>query len=131
MKDVTRKLVEYYKINELGYDFMGYVKQKNDILTYHHLIVPNRLGGPKNFDNGVILYSTSHAYLHLIEAIDYDLFLELTYLMFMEKINGIRLEELLKIRRYLSQFEYEYRNCYCRDGNLLIKDKYIKGRKIK
>lgn len=131
MKDIVKKLIDYYKIEELGYDFMGYVKQDRDILTFHHLFVPKRLNGPKDFDNGVILYSTSHAYLHLIETIDYDLFLELTYLMYMEKINGIRLEELLKIRRYLAQFEYEYINTYCKDGNPLIKEKFIKGRKLK
>lgn len=131
MKDIVKKLIDYYKIDELGYDFMGYVKQDRDILTYHHLIIPKRLNGPKDFANGVILYSTSHAYLHLIETIDYDLFLELTYLMFMEKINGIRLEELIKIRRYLSQFEYEYIDTYCKDGKPLIKENFIKGRKLK
>lgn len=131
MKQVTKELIDYYKIYELGYDFMGYSKQGKEILTYHHLIIPKRLNGPMNFDNGVILYRSSHDYLHVIEAIDYDLFLELTYLMFMEKINGIRLEELLKIRRYLLQFEYEYKDTYCRDGSLLIKEKYINGRKLR
>mgnify|MGYP003290895267 CR=1 FL=1 len=78
MKQVTQLMINEFKIKQLGYDFMGYNLQKGDIYTFHHLIVPNRNGGPYARWNGAILFSTPHQYLHVIEAKDYDMFCYLT-----------------------------------------------------
>ena len=42
MREITKKMIEYYKIMKLGYDFMGYPALKKNTLSFHHLIVPRR-----------------------------------------------------------------------------------------
>ena len=46
MKQVTKLMIRDYKIKELGCDFMGFHLNKDDMATFHHLIIPNRNGGP-------------------------------------------------------------------------------------
>ena len=36
MREITRQMIEYYKIMKLGYDFMGYPAQKKNTLSFHH-----------------------------------------------------------------------------------------------
>ena len=67
MDNLTREMIEYFGIKELGYDFMGYYKQKGDDYTFHHTITPKRDNGAKTFENGSILFTTPHNYLHTIE----------------------------------------------------------------
>ena len=74
MKEITKSMIKEFKLRELEFDFMGYKLQKGDIYTFHHLIVPNREGGPYERWNGAILFSTPHQYLHLIESKDNDRF---------------------------------------------------------
>ena len=89
MKEVTIKMINEFKIKELGYDFMGYSLEKGDIWTFHHLIIPNRNGGPYERWNGAILAGkTSHPYLHLIEIYDYDTFVYLTSEMIDMNLKG-------------------------------------------
>ena len=45
MKEVTRLMVNEFKIKELGMDFLGFRLNKTNDLTFHHLIIPNRNGG--------------------------------------------------------------------------------------
>ena len=69
MKPITLEMINIYKIRKLGYDFMGYTFSKPQELSFHHLIVPKRLGGKETIENGAILKQcTSHDYLHRIEA---------------------------------------------------------------
>ena len=134
MREITRKMIEYYKIMKLGYDFMGYPALKKNTLSFHHLIVPkcqcqqNGLGEGYLWWNGAILNQpTSHEYLHLIEAKDYDMFLAITSEMIDENIKGyIDRENLLRIRDVLEQFEREHCSDRGKKGNLLIKDTYLK-----
>lgn len=42
MKQITREMIKEYEINKLGYDFMGYVFNRREDLSFHHLIVPKR-----------------------------------------------------------------------------------------
>ncbi len=71
MKEVTKLLINDFKIKQLNYDFMGYSLQKGDIYTFHHFLIANRENGPYAYWNGVILCGkTSHPYLHLIENKD-------------------------------------------------------------
>ena len=128
MREITKQMIEYYKIMKLGYDFMGYPTSKKNTLSFHHLIVPRRnckaagLGEGYIWWNGAILnQSTSHDYLHLIEAKDYDMFLAITSEMIDENVKGyLDRESLLRIRDILEQFEREHK------GNLLIKDNYLR-----
>ena len=126
MKEVTKLLINDFKIKELGYDFMGYSLQKGDIYTFHHLIVPNRQGGPYARWNGAILYSTPHQYLHAIEATDYKYFGYLTSEMIdMNQKGFIDTDNILEINNILCEFEHKYQNRRSKKGKRLIKDTYL------
>ena len=119
-------MINEFKLNELGHDFMGYSLQKGDIYTFHHLIVPNRQGGPYARWNGAILYSTPHQYLHVIEATDYRYFGYLTSEMIdMNQKGFIDIDNILEINDILCEFEYKYRNRRSKKGKRLIKDAYL------
>lgn len=110
MKYVSRLMVNEFKMKQLGYDFMGYKFDKEEQLSFHHLIVPNRAGGLITRDNGSILRrDTSHDYLHKIENIDLDRFLDITSQMIDENIKGyLDIENLRAINEILKSFEREY-----------------------
>lgn len=127
MRDVTKLMINKYKILDLGFDFMGYSFKKENELSFHHLIIPKRLCKVKNINddgyvewNGAILrQSTSHNYLHLIERYDRDIFLKITGEMIDENIRGnIDIDNLKNIDDALNNFEKEYSN--------LVKDEYTK-----
>lgn len=127
-------MIEYYKIMKLKIDFMGYPVPKRNTLSFHHLIVPKRyshqngLGEGYLWWNGAILIQpTSHDYLHLIEAKDYDMFLAITSEMIDQNIKGyLDRENLLRIRDILEQFEKEHCSDRSKKGNLLIKEQYLR-----
>lgn len=120
MKPVTRKIIEDFEISSVGHDFMGYPPQTPlttptlrtpDILTYHHLLIPRREGGPYSYWNGVVLYSTPHAYLHLIEALSPDLFAYITSEMFdMKAARFLDPRNIQNIDEILQEFEYTHRD---------------------
>lgn len=119
-------MINEFKLKELGHDFMGYSLQKGDIYTFHHLIVPNRQGGPYARWNGAILYSTPHQYLHVIEATDHRYFSYLTSEMIDMNHKGfIDIDNILEINDILCEFEYKYRNRRSKKGKRLIKDAYL------
>ena len=127
MKEITKLMIREFKIKELGHDFMGYSLQKGDIYTFHHLIIPNRHGGPYSRWNGAILFSTPHQYLHVIEAKDYDRFCYLTSEMIDENIKGcLDIENLRHINDCLTSFEREYCSSRTKKGKVLIKEEYTK-----
>lgn len=127
MKNISKLMINEFKIKELGYDFMGYSLQKGDIYTFHHLIVPNRNGGKYERWNGAILCGkTSHPYLHLIEAKDYDIFSYITSEMIDMNIKGyLDINNLKNINELLREFEYEHLEDTTRKGKLLIKREYL------
>lgn len=131
MKEEKRQLIKDFNLKQLGYDFMGYEFNKLSQLSFHHLVIARRdsekfgLGSGYQYWNGVILrQNTSHAYLHLIESIDYDMFLYLTSELIDIKAQGIILREnLIRINECLELFEREH----CADKNkngYLIKEEY-------
>jgi len=128
MKEVTRLMINQYKIKKLGFDFMGYSLQKRDIYTFHHLIIPKRHNGKETIENGAILCGeTSHPYLHLIETKDYERFLAITSEMIDENIKGkLDIENILIIHDILKSFEKEYSNARTKKGKPLIKEEYTK-----
>ena len=51
MKELTREMVHFYKIDRLMHDFLGYKVHNLNNLSYHHTIVPKRHGGKRNWEN--------------------------------------------------------------------------------
>ena len=127
MREVTKLMINEFKIKQLGYDFMGYSLQRGDIYTFHHLIIPNRHGGPYARWNGAVLCGrTSHPYLHLIEAKDYDMFCYLTSEMIDENVKGyLDSNNLKSIDDLLTCFEREHCSDRSKKGKLLIKEEYV------
>lgn len=128
MKNVTKLMIEEFKIKELGHDFMGFHLNKGDIYTFHHLIVPNRNGGPYARWNGAILCGeTSHPYLHVIENKDYDMFCYITSEMIDMNIKGyLDTQNLRNIDEVLRQFEREHSGDRTKKGKILIKEEYTR-----
>ena len=125
MKSITKLMIREFNIKELGYDFMGYVLRPNDVFTFHHLIITNKLGGTSTIDNGAILVRRSHTYLHLIEALDYLKFCYITSEMInMNVKRSLDINSIKIIDEILSQFEYENRFRKNIKDEFLIKEEY-------
>lgn len=126
MKEITNLIIREYKIKEI--DFMGYELKRP---SYHHLIIPRRMGGKESIENGAVLDSkTSHPYLHIVEGRDYEMFLDITSEIIDEKVLG-RLDKkcLERIGDILRCFEREHSSDTTSKGKVLIKEEYIRDRK--
>ena len=136
MKEITKIMVNDFKIMKLGMDFMGYRVNRKQDLSFHHLIIPRRhckeagLGEGYLYWNGAILrQNTSHDYLHLIENIDPEIFYELTSEMIDENIKGrLDTDNLKRIHDLLLYFEREHDHDTSKKGKLLIKREFVTGR---
>lgn len=136
MREITKEMIKLYNIKKLGYDFMGYTFRNINELSFHHLIVPHRnckregLGEGYLLWNGAILkQDTSHEYLHTIERIDREVFLQITKEMIDENNKRkIDIENLKRIRELLLYFEEKYKDIENKQGKKLIKQKYITQR---
>ena len=136
MKEITKIMVNDFKIMKLGYDFMGYKVNRTKDLSFHHLIIPHReskaygIGEGYLYWNGAILrQNTSHDYLHIIEKIDPDIFYELTSEMIDENIKGrLDIDNLKRIHDLLLYFEREHDHDTSKKGKLLIKREFVTGR---
>ena len=136
MKEITKIMVNDFKIMKLGYDFLGYKVNRKQDLSFHHLIIPRRhckeagLGEGYLYWNGAILrQNTSHDYLHLIENVDPDIFYELTSEMIDENIKGrLDTDNLKRIHDLLLYFEREHDHDTSKKGKLLIKREFVTGR---
>ena len=133
MREITKQMIDYYKIMKLGYDFMGYPVYQKNKLSYHHLIIPRRqskeagIGEGYLWWNGAILnQSASHEYLHLIESKDFDMFSAITSEMIDENIKGyLDMYNLKRILDVLHSFEREHCSDRGKKGNYLIKEEYL------
>ena len=125
MKEVTKLMINEFKIKELGYDFMGYSLQKDDKYTFHHLVIPKRRGGLTMRENGAILFTTPHQYLHVIELYESDIYDYITQeLVAMNQKGYLDVENLIRIHEALEFFEQKYENKYTKRGKKLIRVKY-------
>lgn len=66
MNEVKARMIKTFKTYD--FDWMNYLIN-NEELTYHH-IVKEEFGGKLTMDNGALLTSRAHEYLHLIERTD-------------------------------------------------------------
>lgn len=130
MKSITREMIRLYDLKKQGVDFMGYFFSSPEQLSYHHLIIAKRNGGPETIQNGAILNGrTSHPYLHVIEAKDPEIFYLITSEMLDENLKGrIDVENLKQIRDLLLYFEKEHKDDTTKKGKRLIKWEYINRR---
>ena len=126
MEKITRIMINEYKINELGYDFMGFSPSK-DQYTAHHLIIPKRAGGKLEKGNVAVLMSTSHNLLHKIEAHNFELFSAITCEMIDEVIKG-KLDDsnILEIYYLIDQFYKDYKYVTNAKGRPIIDKDYQK-----
>lgn len=127
MSRLRERLYKDYKLEQTGYDFMGYeFGSKKDLSTHH--ILPRHSGGQTKKNNLCILNRyTSHNYIHLIEDTDYKIFLEISkYLLEQVKKGEISIDKLLQINDALEFFEYKFRDEEDRHGDRLIKPEYKK-----
>lgn len=124
LKEVTRLMIHKWNMDDV--DWMGYRLHKDDIFTFHHLIVPNRDGGLYVEWNGAILCGKSaHPYLHLIEQKDFDRFAYITSLLIDENaMKRLDLNTIKQIDGVLKGFEREYQGKTNKKGKLLIKERY-------
>ena len=128
MREITKEMIKLYNIKKLGYDFMGYTFRNINELSFHHLIVPHRdckregLGEGYLLWNGAILkQDTSHEYLHTIERIDREVFLQITKEMVDENNKRkIDIENLKRVRELLLYFEEKYKDIENKQGKKLI-----------
>lgn len=127
---VKRALITNFKLQKIGMDFMGYEFHLKGS-SYHHLIIPRRLGGLVTYENGAILMqNTAHNYLHTIERYDKEMFDYINKCMVNQKEKEyIDIEDLEKIKSCLKQFEKEYLGKTTKKGKQLIKYEYLTKRK--
>ena len=138
MRNITKAMIKTYDTKHKGYDLTGHALQKNDIYTFHHLIVPHReckkrgLGeGYLEWNGSILCGNTSHPYLHLIEAKDYEIFLAITSEMIDENIKGyLDPKNIRYIDDCLSTFEREHSSDRSRKGKILIKEEYLRRVKL-
>ena len=125
MLHITR--IMYSKFNLTDTDFMGYELDRKSA-SYHHLIIPRRLGGPKTIDNGAVLNGkTAHPYLHLIEGRDYEIFCLITSEMIDQNLKGrLDIENLKRIDMLLKYFEKGHSGDTNSYDEPLIKEDYVK-----
>lgn len=138
MRKVTKEMIKDYDLKKKGYDFMGYTFNTINELSFHHLIVPKRESRKKGIGEGYVKWNgallnqdTSHPYLHTIERIDRELFLEITKEMIEENLKGeISIENLKRIREMLLWFEAHYDDMYTSHGIKVIKPEYKEKRLV-
>ena len=129
MSRLRERLYKDYKLQDLGYDFMGYEFEKKTDLSTHH-ILPRHAGGKTKKDNLCVLNRyTSHNYIHLIEDTDYKIFLQVSkFLLEQVKKGEINIEQISRIIEVLEVFEHKYKDAESRNGDLLIKPEYKTSR---
>lgn len=124
MKEITKLMINEFRIKKIGYDFMGYTFVSPTDLSFHHLLVPKDKGGKEESKNGAILVrKTAHDYLHIIEKYDREIFDKITLLMIKENISGkIDLDSIKYINELLLIFEEKHKEDTFKNGTFIIKD---------
>ena len=139
MREITKIMIKKYALMRLKYDFMGYVFEEPEELSFHHLIIPRReckakgLGeGYQEWNGALIVQDTGHNYLHTVEKYDYDRFLAITSEMIDENMMGhLDMNCIKAIDDILQSFEREYADARTKKGTRLIKPEYVDCRVLR
>lgn len=125
----AKEMIKFYYPYS-GLDWLNYeIKDMENFsdITYHH-IKPKREHSKHDINNGALLVERSHQYLHLIESIELATFEDLNKLL--KEINEQRREpyqcQREDIEAIFQDFEKRHRWDKNRDGEILIKKKYLK-----
>ena len=125
MDGTLKTLVNVYKMQDI--DWLGY--KLEDRFSYHH-IIKKCDGGERTFNNGAVLFQTSHAYLHTIEYYDLDKYVFINKIL--KDINNQRYMptkiQMKQINYVLKEFQREYEDKENSRGVKIIKKEYIKNR---
>lgn len=125
MSRLRERLYTEYKLEDYGFDFMGFEFHTKKELSTHHIIPRNSGGQTKKNNLCVLTRDTAHNYIHLIEDYDYKTFLQISKQLMEQVKNGqIGMEEIERINELLLFFEDKYKNEQDRTGSLLIKPEY-------
>lgn len=136
MRELTKEMIKYYNLKKLKIDFMGYEFNRYQDLSFHHLIIPHRMCKELGFGEGYLWWNgsilnqkqdSSHPYLHIVEAKDYDMFLAITSEMIDEVIKGyLDMQNLYRIDDILCCFEREHCSDETKKGKPLIKEGFTR-----
>ena len=128
-------MIKKYELMKLKYDFMGYEFQRQNELSFHHLIIPHKdckaLGLPHNgildWNGAILVQDTAHEYLHILANYDYELFERITEEMMDENLKGhLDLYNIKRIHDFLTYFEIKYCGATNKKGYPIIKEEYTK-----
>ena len=101
--ELKNEMISIY--NTYEFDWMNFMIYDND-LTYHHIEKAEN-GGKISINNGALLTTRAHEYLHKIEMIDIDIYLKINEIF--KQINSQLSEPTIlqrqKIQLYLFEFE--------------------------
>lgn len=124
MKKITREMLKIYKPLS-GLDWMNYRITRNQ-LTFHHIIKKSD-GGREVVENGAILMSNPHQYLHTIEFADYETYIALNKIFgyINEQKHEPTAEQRQIIEYLLRSFEEEHKEDVTSKGKMLIKPYYL------
>lgn len=121
MDNILKTLINIYNMKEM--DWLGY--KLEDRFSYHH-IIKKCDGGQRTFNNGAVLFQTSHSYLHTIENYDIEKYIFINKIL--KDINTQRYmptkEQLKQIDFILRTFENDFGDYVSSRGKILIKDIY-------
>lgn len=125
MKSITNLMI--IKWNMTNQCWMGYEVKRDNPFTFHHLRKKCH-NGKLEINNGAILTRNAHEYLHIIESRDLDMYEYINAILKEINIQGyMPIERQLKaIDSILNQFAREHCGDRARNGNLLIKERYLK-----
>ena len=134
MREITKIMIEKYRLKKLKYDMMGYMFKRTQDLSFHHTIISHRdckemgLGeGYWEWNGSILVQKSSHDFLHIVENYDYDRFLAITSELIDENIKEyVDKANLIAINDILTGFEREYCGKRTKKGNLLIKEEYTR-----
>ena len=134
MREITKIMIEKYRLKKLKYDMMGYMFKRAQDLSFHHTIISHKdckemgLGeGYWEWNGSILVQKSSHDFLHIVENYDYDRFLAITSELIDENIKEyVDIENLKAINDILTGFEREYCGKRTKKGYPLIKEEYTR-----
>lgn len=124
MREETRKLIEYYGIDD-GLDWLNFPIVKPRDLQFHH-IQKKADGGTMDLNNGAILTPDAHRFLHTIERYDYEIYtaIKKMFELYVAQRMAPTVEQRMMMQAILNEFYKRHENTKTKKGKPIIKDRY-------